>query len=87
MSGPENGSVSALLGSEGQPGPRRSGYSIGPAESSTATLEQSDEAPPHRAVGARSTARSRAGLREVRHSENAVLETSLFFGRYMQSHH
>ncbi|XP_036847585.2 zinc finger protein 839 isoform X2 [Manis javanica] len=79
VSGPENGSVSALLGSEGQPGPRRSGYSIGPAESSTATLEQSDEAPPHRAVGARSTARSRAGLREFLHQcdREALVELAL----------
>ncbi|KAK2498606.1 hypothetical protein MC885_001962 [Smutsia gigantea] len=79
VSGPENGSFSALLGSERHPGPRRSGSCIAPPESSTAILERSGEAPPHRAAGAQSTARSRARLREFLHQcdREALVELAL----------
>lgn len=59
----KNGSFSALLESERHPGPRRSGYSMVPAEPSTAILEWSGTAHPPVGAGA---ARSRARLQEVR---------------------
>lgn len=65
VSEPKNGSFSALLGSERRPGPRRSGYSVVPAEPSMAVLERSGAAHPPGGAGA---ARSRARLQEVRRS-------------------
>nr|XP_031534676.1 zinc finger protein 839 [Vicugna pacos] len=66
VSEPENGSCSALSGSERHPGPR-SVCSTAPAEPSTAVLKQSG---PHVGAGtarARSPARSRAQLQEFLH--------------------
>ncbi|XP_044788847.1 zinc finger protein 839 isoform X4 [Bubalus bubalis] len=60
----KNGSFSALLESERHPGPRRSGYSMVPAEPSTAILEWSGTAHPPVGAGA---ARSRARLQELLH--------------------
>ncbi|XP_046503688.1 zinc finger protein 839 isoform X2 [Equus quagga] len=70
VSEPENGNYSALVGSERHPGPRKSGYSIPPAESSTAVAEQSRAAHPRTGTGAagvQSTARRRARLKEFLH--------------------
>ncbi|XP_043290212.1 zinc finger protein 839 [Cervus canadensis] len=64
VSEPKNGSFSALLGSERRPGPRRSGYSVVPAEPSMAVLERSGAAHPPGGAGA---ARSRARLQEFLH--------------------
>ncbi|XP_027376664.1 zinc finger protein 839 isoform X6 [Bos indicus x Bos taurus] len=61
----KNGSFSALLGSERHPGPRRSSFSMVPAEPSTAVLERSGTAHPPVGAGA---ARSRARLQEVAES-------------------
>ncbi|XP_061251407.1 zinc finger protein 839 isoform X3 [Bos javanicus] len=60
----KNGSFSALLGSERHPGPRRSSFSMVPAEPSTAVLERSGTAHPPVGAGA---ARSRARLQELLH--------------------
>ncbi|XP_014646044.1 PREDICTED: zinc finger protein 839 [Ceratotherium simum simum] len=66
----ENGSYSALSGSERHPGPRKSGCCITPAESSAAVAKQSRAAHLHAgtgAAGAPSTASSRARLKEFLH--------------------
>ncbi|KAB0369239.1 hypothetical protein FD755_019244, partial [Muntiacus reevesi] len=64
VSEPKNGSFSALLGSERHPGPRRSDYSVVPAEPSVAVLEQSGAAHPPGGAGA---VGSRARLQEFLH--------------------
>ncbi|CAM9754777.1 unnamed protein product [Rangifer tarandus platyrhynchus] len=64
VSEPKNGSFSALLGSERHPRPRRSGYSVVPAEPSMAVLERSGAAHPPGGAGA---PRSRARLQEFLH--------------------
>lgn len=77
MSEPENGSYSALLGSEGHAGPRRSDSSTAPAEASTAVVRQSGAAHPPggaRAGGTQSAPRARARLKEVRGPETLFLK-------------
>ncbi|XP_030891212.1 zinc finger protein 839 [Leptonychotes weddellii] len=78
----ENGSYSALLGSEGHPGPRRSDSSTAPAEASTAVLGRSRAAPPPggaHAAGAQSPSRTRARLKEFLHQcdRDALVELAL----------
>ncbi|XP_032261854.1 zinc finger protein 839 isoform X1 [Phoca vitulina] len=78
----ENGSYSALLGSEEHPGPRRSDSSTTPAEASTAVLGRSGAAPPPggaRAAGAQSPSRARARLKEFLHQcdRDALVELAL----------
>ncbi|XP_025725116.1 zinc finger protein 839 isoform X1 [Callorhinus ursinus] len=78
----ENGSYSALLGSEGHPGPRRSDSSTAPAEASTAVLGRSGAAHPPggaRAAGAQSPSRARARLKEFLHQcdRDALVELAL----------
>ncbi|XP_021535378.2 zinc finger protein 839 [Neomonachus schauinslandi] len=78
----ENGSYSALLGSEGHPGPRRSDSSTAPPEASTAVLGRRRVAPPTggtHAAGAQSPSRARARLKEFLHQcdRDALVELAL----------
>ncbi|XP_026371050.3 zinc finger protein 839 isoform X2 [Ursus arctos] len=82
VSEPENGSYSALLGSEGHAGPRRSDSSTAPAEASTAVVRQSGAAHPPggaRAGGTQSALRARARLKEFLHQcdRDALVELAL----------
>ncbi|VCX37292.1 unnamed protein product [Gulo gulo] len=81
VSEPENGSYSALLGSERHPDPR-SDSSVALMEASTAVVGQSGAAHPARgacAAGVQSASRARAGLKEFLHQcdRDALVELAL----------